>query len=194
MVDQDVASQADSVSHLYMYLNQNDTSDSDPFDNTAWFEDGYYVGAGAGSAPINVSTPHFFRTYSYAGTGYHEGDDGSTPAGAIPYELLYAGYNYSLGSYDWQYYYANLSTPRDTIHMKNFPSPGHLQVARWVRPIRWVSRCERVACLRSRLRVATACGGTGRLSLRRRYAPTQGLGILSRVLTKTSRSRATLRE
>jgi len=113
--------QADSVSHLYMYLNQNDTSDSDPFANTAWFEDGYYVGAGAGSAPINVSTPHFFRTYSYAGTGYHEGDDGSTPAGAIPYELLYAGYNYSLGSYDWQYYYANLSTPRDTIHMKNFP-------------------------------------------------------------------------
>lgn len=110
-----------SLSHLYIDVNTANGNDANPADGNYFLEDGYYKGLGGGSSPQNVSTPHYYRTFMDS-SGYHEGDDSDFPdiGSTRLYELLYAGHNNTLGTDDWRYYYENLTTPRDTVHMNGF--------------------------------------------------------------------------
>jgi hypothetical protein len=110
-----------SLSHLYIDVNTSNGNDINPFDGNYFIEVGYYKGEGGGSSKKNVSTPHYYRTFTDS-SGYHEGDDSDFPdiGSTRLYELLYIGHNDNLGTDDWQYYYENLTTPRDTVHMNGF--------------------------------------------------------------------------
>src|SRR5262249_29201768 len=110
-----------SASHLYIYVNTANGNDANPADGNHFIEDGYYKRFGNGSSPKNVSTPHYYRTFADS-SGYHEGDDSDYPdiGSTRLYELLYIGHNNNLGTDDWQYFYENLTTPRDTVHMNGF--------------------------------------------------------------------------
>lgn len=115
-----------SLSHIYIYVDTANGNDANPAHSNYEIEDGYYKGAGSGSSPKDVSTPHYYRTFM-DGTGYHEGDDSDYPdiGSTRLYELLYIGHNNNLGTDDWQYYYENTSTPRDTVHMYGGFAWGH---------------------------------------------------------------------
>lgn len=108
-----------TLSHLYMFY-----SDPDPSLSSNFVEDGWYIGLGK---VHNVATPHYYRTFQDS-TGYHEGDDTDFPdiGSTRLYELLFRGYNPSLGTYDWSYYYQNLTTARDTVHVRDM---------QWGRPL-----------------------------------------------------------
>jgi hypothetical protein len=109
-----------SLSHLYTYYGN-----SSAFNAGTFIEVGYYKGVGDSTGTHNVTTPHYYYTWTYNGA-YHEIDSSSGPSSGSSksYQIEFRTHNYNLGTDDWNVYWDGVGTVRGTIHQPSMPN-GH---------------------------------------------------------------------
>ena len=103
-----------SLSHLYTYYGNADPSKAGTF-----VEVGYYKGLGN----TNVSTPHYYWTYSNPTQGYHETDSSSGPGTGTSksYQIEFIGHNNTLGTDDWRVFWDGVGNVDGTAHQPSMP-------------------------------------------------------------------------